>query len=119
MAVAAAVPAAQCSATPESARRCAGAGGSPGARRREAAPSGNGLGGIAADDGSSSATDHCASGGDDGSGVGSGGTGVSTADATGVGAVDGAGSIIVNGLRYETGSAVGQHRGRRRGCNWA
>lgn len=43
-----------------------------------------------------------ASGGEDASGVGSGGTGVSTADATGIGAVDGAGSIIVNGLRYDT-----------------
>ncbi|WP_076999087.1 DUF5666 domain-containing protein [Variovorax sp. KK3] len=30
---------------------------------------------------------------------------MSTADASGVGAVDGAGSIIVNGLRYETGAA--------------
>ncbi|MDM0019475.1 DUF5666 domain-containing protein [Variovorax saccharolyticus] len=65
---------------------------------------GNGLGGIAADDGSATT----ASSGDDGSGVGSGGTGVSTADATGVGAVDGAGSIIVNGLRYDTRTAVGQ-----------
>jgi hypothetical protein len=83
----------------------ASAGGSP-ALTTDAAPSGNGLGGIAADDGSSS-TSTAASGGDDGSGVGSGGTGVSTADATGIGAVDGAGSIIVNGLRYETGSAVG------------
>ncbi|MGO4396565.1 DUF5666 domain-containing protein [Variovorax sp. M-6] len=64
---------------------------------------GNGIGGIAASDGSSTT----ASIGDDGSGVGSGGTGVSTADATGVGAVDGAGSIIVNGLRYDTTTAVG------------
>ncbi|MGJ7506015.1 DUF5666 domain-containing protein [Variovorax sp. GT1P44] len=62
-----------------------------------------GIGGIAADDGSSTTT----AGGDDASGVGSGGTGVSTADATGVGAVDGAGSVIVNGLRYDTTSAVG------------
>ncbi|MDM0114779.1 DUF5666 domain-containing protein [Variovorax sp. J22R133] len=47
------------------------------------------------------------SGGDDGSGVGSGGTGVSaSADGTGVGAVDGAGSIIVNGLRYDTAGVV-------------
>ena len=46
-------------------------------------------------------------GGDDGSGVGSGGTGVSTADATGIGAVDGAGSILVNEVRYDTkGAAV-------------
>lgn len=47
-----------------------------------------------------------ASSGDDGSGVGSGGTGVSTADASGVGSVDGAGSIIVSGLRYDTDTAV-------------
>ncbi|MDM0015481.1 DUF5666 domain-containing protein [Variovorax sp. J22P168] len=67
-----------------------------------AGDSGGGLGGIAADDASASTTT-AASGGDDGSGgVGSGGTGVSTADATSVGAVDGAGSIIVNGLRYDT-----------------
>ncbi|MBB3180329.1 DUF5666 domain-containing protein [Variovorax sp. Sphag1AA] len=45
-------------------------------------------------------------GGDDGSGVGSGGTGVSTADATGIGSVDGAGSILVNGVRYNTDGAV-------------
>ena len=64
---------------------------------------GNGIGGIASDDGSSTT----ASSGDDGSGVGSGGTGVSTADATGVGSVDGAGSIFVNGLRYDTSTAVG------------
>ena len=43
---------------------------------------------------------------DDGSGVGSGGTGVSTADAAGIGTVDGAGSIIVSGLRYNTDAAV-------------
>lgn len=42
----------------------------------------------------------------DGSGVGSGGTGVSTADAAGIGAVDGAGSIIVSGLRYNTDATV-------------
>src|SRR5215207_2517173 len=57
--------------------------------------------GSSASDGSTTA----AAGGDD-SGVGSGGTGVSTADATGIGAVDGLGSIIVNGLRYNTDSAV-------------
>ena len=43
----------------------------------------------------------------EGSGVGSGGTGVSTADAaTSVGAVDGMGSIIVNGLRYNVDNAT-------------
>ncbi|VTU25133.1 DUF5666 domain-containing protein [Variovorax sp. PBL-E5] len=42
-----------------------------------------------------------------GSGVGSGGTGISVAgDATSVGAVDGIGSIIVNGLRYDIDSAT-------------
>ncbi|WP_077000522.1 DUF5666 domain-containing protein [Variovorax sp. KK3] len=46
------------------------------------------------------------SGGDGAGGVGSGGTGVSTADAAGIGAVDGAGSIIVNGLRYNTDTAT-------------
>jgi hypothetical protein len=68
-------------------------------------PAGGGLGGIAADAPNSTTT--TASSGDDASGVGSGGTGVSTADATGVGAVDGAGSIIVSGLRYDTAQAVG------------
>ena len=43
---------------------------------------------------------------DDGSGVGSGGTGVSTADATGVGSVGGIGSIILNGVRYNTDAAT-------------
>lgn len=46
-----------------------------------------------------------AAGGDD-SGVGSGGTGVSTADAAGIGAVDGLGSIIVNSVRYNTDTAT-------------
>ncbi|MCY1214147.1 hypothetical protein D9M72_259520 [compost metagenome] len=41
----------------------------------------------------------------DGSGVGSGGTGV-TADAAGIGAADGLGSVILNGLRYNTDSAT-------------
>ncbi|SEL02004.1 hypothetical protein SAMN05518845_104122 [Variovorax sp. YR750] len=41
----------------------------------------------------------------DGSGVGSGGTGVS-ADAAGIGAADGLGSVILNGLRYDTDSAT-------------
>jgi hypothetical protein len=44
---------------------------------------------------------------DNGSGVGSGGTGIGTASAaTSVGAVDGIGSIIVNGLRYNIDSAI-------------
>ncbi|WP_432727004.1 DUF5666 domain-containing protein [Variovorax sp. W6] len=41
----------------------------------------------------------------EGSGVGSGGTGVS-ADAAGIGAADGLGSVILNGLRYNTDSAT-------------
>ncbi|PLC06534.1 hypothetical protein CY658_05775 [Variovorax sp. RO1] len=41
----------------------------------------------------------------DGSGVGSGGTGVS-ADAAGIGAADGMGSVILNGLRYNTDNAT-------------
>ena len=60
--------------------------------------------GSAATDGSGSTTTAATGGGDD-SGVGSGGTGVSTADAVGIGAVGGLGSIIVNGLRYNTDSA--------------
>jgi len=42
----------------------------------------------------------------DGSGVGSGGTGVTSASAVGVGSVDGFGSVIVNGLRYDTDAAT-------------
>jgi hypothetical protein len=63
-------------------------------------------GGTSGTSGTSSGGTSTASGGDDGSGVGSGGTGVSTADAAGIGGVDGAGSIIVSGLRYDTDSAV-------------
>lgn len=47
-----------------------------------------------------------AASGDDGSGVGSGGTGVSSASATGIGSADGFGSVILNGVRYNTDSAV-------------
>ena len=62
---------------------------------------GGGTSGTSGDGGSTTAST-----GDDGSGVGSGGTGVSTADAASVGGVDGAGSIIVSGLRYDTETAV-------------
>ncbi|VTU31454.1 DUF5666 domain-containing protein [Variovorax sp. RA8] len=55
--------------------------------------------------GTSDGSTTTAAGGED-SGVGSGGTGVSTADAVGIGGVDGLGSIIVNGLRYDTDSAI-------------
>ena len=69
---------------------------------------GTGIGGIAAEDGSTTTAAASGGGGDDSSGVGSGGTGVSTGGGTGVGAVDGAGSVIVIGLRYDTRTAVGQ-----------
>ncbi|QGW82600.1 DUF5666 domain-containing protein [Variovorax paradoxus] len=56
--------------------------------------------------GGSGGTSTAGNGTDDGSGVGSGGTGVSTADATGVGSVGGLGSIILNGVRYNTDAAT-------------
>ena len=62
---------------------------------------GSGTGGTGGSDGTSTA----GNGSDDGSGVGSGGTGVSTADATGIGSVGGLGSIILNGVRYNTDAA--------------
>jgi hypothetical protein len=71
--------------------------------------SGTGSGGSAgngSNDGSGVGSGGTASnGGTDGSGVGSGGTGV-TADAAGIGAADGLGSIILNGLRYNTDTAT-------------
>jgi len=74
---------------------------------RSPAPAGGGSGpgdsGSGATGSSSGGTS--VAGGDDGSGVGSGGTGVSTADA-GIGSVDGAGSILVNGVHYNTDGAV-------------
>ncbi|HSV61503.1 MAG TPA: DUF5666 domain-containing protein [Variovorax sp.] len=64
-----------------------------------------GDGSSTGDSGSNDGSTSTASGGDD-AGVGSGGTGVSTADAgTSVGAVDGMGSIIVGGLRYDVDQA--------------
>lgn len=56
--------------------------------------------------GGSDGTSTAGNGSDDGSGVGSGGTGVSTADATGIGSVGGLGSIILNGVRYNTDAAT-------------
>ncbi|MGJ7498276.1 DUF5666 domain-containing protein [Variovorax sp. RT4R15] len=67
---------------------------------------GDGQGGSASSTSDATGGSTTAASGDDGSGVGSGGTGVSTADAAGIGSVDGAGSIIVSGLRYNTDSAV-------------
>lgn len=71
---------------------------------RTMSPAGGGSGPGAAAPGSGEGTS--VAGGDDGSGVGSGGTGVSTADAAGIGSVDGAGSILVNGVRYNTDGSV-------------
>ncbi|MBS0341828.1 MAG: hypothetical protein JSS56_15000 [Proteobacteria bacterium] len=71
---------------------------------------GTGGGGSSSGSGSASAgggsdggsTSTAGNGTDDGSGVGSGGTGVSSANAgTSVGSVDGMGSIIVDGVRYD------------------
>jgi hypothetical protein len=58
-------------------------------------------------DGSSTSASASGNGSGDSSGVGSGGTGATSASAgAGVGSADGAGSIIVNGLRYNTDTAV-------------
>lgn len=73
------------------------AGRGDGAAPAGGAPSG---GGAAAPSGTA------AVGGDDGSGVGSGGTGVSSASAVGIGSADGFGSVIVNGVRYNTDNAA-------------
>lgn len=56
-------------------------------------------------DGSSTSASASGNGSGDSSGVGSGGTGATSAGA-GVGSADGAGSIIVNGLRYNTDTAM-------------
>ncbi len=71
--------------------------------------SGSGVDGGGSSGGGSSPGDGTTAGNGtgDGSGVGSGGTGVSTADAaTSVGGVDGIGSIIVGGLRYDIDKAT-------------
>ncbi len=72
-------------------------------------PSGTGTGSGGDSTGSGTGTagsgDTASNGNTDGSGVGSGGTGV-TADAAGIGAADGLGSIILNGLRYDTATAT-------------
>ena len=92
-------------------------GGTPGFGVPGSAASGSGTGGGGGDGGSGDAGTGTGSGsnggGDttagntngDGSGVGSGGTGVS-ADAAGIGAADGMGSVILNGLRYNTDNAT-------------
>src|SRR5688572_26324491 len=68
-------------------------------------PGGTGTGGDSTGSGTGGSGDTASNGNTDGSGVGSGGTGV-TADAAGIGAADGLGSIILNGLRYDTASAT-------------
>ncbi|KQW57302.1 DUF5666 domain-containing protein [Variovorax sp. Root411] len=70
-----------------------------------AAGTGTGSTGDAGGTGGTGDTSTASNGSTDGSGVGSGGTGV-TADAAGIGAADGLGSIILNGLRYDTDSAA-------------
>ncbi|BEP67327.1 MULTISPECIES: DUF5666 domain-containing protein [unclassified Variovorax] len=100
-----------------------GGGGTLGFGTTGTTATGNGNGGGGGDGGSGDAgsgsgtgngsTGSTGAGGDstasntngDGSGVGSGGTGV-TADAAGIGAADGLGSVILNGLRYNTDSAT-------------
>ena len=88
-----------------------GGGGGDGSGTGTGAGSGTGTGTAGGGDGSGNAggtdgTSTAGNGSGDGSGVGSGGTGVSTADATGVGSVGGLGSIILNGVRYNTDTAA-------------
>ena len=59
----------------------------------------------AATGGTAGSGTNVSSGGDD-SGVGSGGTGVSTAAAVGIGGINGLGSVIVNDVRYDVTNAV-------------
>lgn len=66
---------------------------------------GTGAGGTSGTSGTDGGTSTAGNSTGDGSGVGSGGTGVS-ADAGGIGGVDGLGSVILNGLRYNTDSAT-------------
>ncbi|QNK73908.1 hypothetical protein H7F36_01120 [Variovorax sp. PAMC28562] len=77
--------------------------GGSGAAQGDGAANAGGASSSGAAGGVSSAA---AAGGDDGSGVGSGGTGVSSASAAGIGSTDGLGSVILNGVRYNTDSAV-------------
>lgn len=76
-----------------------GGGGGDGGSGDAGSGSGTGTGSNGGGDSTASNTNG------DGSGVGSGGTGVS-ADAAGIGAADGMGSVILNGLRYNTDSAT-------------
>ena len=80
--------------------------GSDGAGTGGGGTGGSGSTGGTGSAGGSDGTSTAGNGSDDGSGVGSGGTGVSTADATGIGSVGGLGSIILNGVRYNTDAAT-------------
>ncbi|TWD75598.1 hypothetical protein FB547_11715 [Variovorax beijingensis] len=80
--------------------------GSDGAGTGGGGNDGSGSTGGTGSAGGSDGTSTAGNGSDDGSGVGSGGTGVSTADATGIGSVGGLGSIILNGVRYNTDAAA-------------
>jgi len=95
-----------------------GAGETPASAGSASDPAGNGSGagagdagaggtgsGSASSAGGDTSTASNGSGSTDGSGVGSGGTGVS-ASAAGVGSADGLGSIILNGLRFNTDAAT-------------
>ena len=77
-------------------------GGSSGGGSNGDGTGGDGGSSSSASTGGDGSTSTAGNGNGDGSGVGSGGTGVSTADAgTSVGSVDGMGSIIVGGVRYD------------------
>jgi hypothetical protein len=82
-----------------------GSGSSDGTGTGSTGTDGTGTAGGTAGSGGTDGTSTAGNGSDDGSGVGSGGTGVSTADATGIGSVGGLGSIILNGVRYNTDAA--------------
>lgn len=81
----------------------AGTGTGTGATGDSAGTGGTGNAGGSGGNGGDTST--AGNSGTGGSGVGSGGTGV-TADAAGIGAADGLGSVILNGLRYDTDSAT-------------
>lgn len=83
----------------------AGAGSGTAALQGDGGVSGASSGGTSSAGGAAGSATAAASGGDDSSGVGSGGTGVS-ASAVGIGSADGLGSVIVNGVRYNTDNAV-------------
>ncbi|MEZ2299314.1 DUF5666 domain-containing protein [Variovorax sp. RCC_210] len=83
----------------------AGASDSPAGNGSSAGASGTDAGTDTGSAGTGDATSTAGNGSTDGSGVGSGGTGV-TADAAGVGSAGGLGSVILNGVRYNTDAAA-------------